>query len=257
MLNRSVQESYACPMVCYDVGLTQEQCAEVATHRTISVLPLPDTPLITRIREVMGNAPPLQKVEKRVWPLWICPALIHHAPFKKLLWLDCDVVVMRGLRDLFDAVDRAPVFTPENKAPHLTPNRSELYHLLPIDRHFDPRIPAVNAGVSGWCKLRDADVLLAYMFVVERAVEDREVREAISWHDQGALIWAIQSQGLETCVAETNKWNLCVDHTALSNHPPTWDDNFLERVRAAVPEACIVHWNGRSPPWKDQMRETI
>jgi hypothetical protein len=163
--------------------------------------------------------------------------------------MDCDVVVLRNLAELFRILEDGPFFTPENKAPHLTPNRSELYELLPIARTFDPRVPAINAGVSGWRRNRDAAAIDAYIRPVARAVEDANVREAISWHDQGALIWAIQSCGLEHRVAPDNTWNMCVDHTAIIQAPIAWDRDFLAQARARVPNANILHWNGSPPPW--------
>jgi hypothetical protein len=217
MLHRSVQESHPCMVACYDLGLNPRQQAEAERRPNLQLLPLPDDPLIDRIKSTMSVLPPLAKANKRIWPLWICPVLIKHAPFRDVIWMDCDLVVLRNLSELFAAVDTGPVFTPENKAPQLTPNRPALYRLLPIDRQFDPLVPVINAGVSG--------------------------------HDQGALIWAIQSCGLEHRVVGTTDWNLCVDHTSLAHRTVAWDDGFLGAVRAEVPQANILHWNGREPPW--------
>jgi hypothetical protein len=249
MLHRSVQESDPCIVACYDIGLTEDQRADAEQRANLRILPLPDDPLIDRIRSEMGLSPPLAKLHKRVWPLWICPLLIKHAPFRDVFWMDCDVVVLRNLSELFAAIESGPVFTPENKAPELTPNHPDLYKFLPIGRPFDPLRPAVNAGVSGWRKDRDAAVIEAYILPVARATDDMEIRRAISWHDQGALIWAIQSCGLESCVAQTDAWNLCVDRSSIARHPVPWNSHFLSAIRANVPEANVLHWNGREPPW--------
>lgn len=249
MLHRSVQESHPCLVACYDLGLTPSQKAAADRRPNLQLLPLPDDPLIERIRATMSLMPPLVKANKRVWPLWICPLLIKHAPFRDVVWMDCDLVVLRNLSELFTLVGTGPVFTPENKAPQFTANRPALYRLLPIHRRFDPLLPVINAGVSGWRRDRDAAAIEAYLLPVARAVDDLEVRAAISWHDQGALIWAIQSCGLEHRVVGTTDWNLCVDHTSLAQRPVAWDDGFLDQVRADVPDANILHWNGREPPW--------
>jgi len=251
MLHRSVQESAPCVVACYDLGLTPAQKAQVAGAENLCLLPLPPDGRIDRIRMAMENVTPLAKRHKRVWPLWICPLLISHAPFREVFWMDCDLVVLRNLHGLFGRLASGPVFTPENKAPHLTPNAPALYRLLPIDRPFDPLVPAVNAGVSGWRLERDAAAIEAYTLPVERAIDDLAVRAAISWHDQGALIWAIQQLGLEHRVEPASIWNLCVDNTALQAAPPPWDDAFLANARRAVPQANIVHWNGSPPPWID------
>jgi hypothetical protein len=123
--------------------------------------------------------------------------------------------------------------------------------LLPIGRQFDPRVPAVNGGVSGWRRGRDDAALEAYTVPVAAAARDRSVRDAISWHDQGALIWAIQSLGLEHRVLETPIWNLCVDRAAVPPETLAWNDGLVERLRAALPDVKILHWNGRRPPWLD------
>lgn len=249
MLHRSVQESCACIVACYDLGLTAIQRAEAEEQENLQLLPLPDDPLIERIRSAMSATLPLAKRNKRVWPLWICPVLIKHAPFRDVIWMDCDLVVLRNLPDLFATLSGGPLFTPENKAPQLTPNRPELYRLLPIERSFDPLLPTVNAGVSAWRRDRDAAAIDAYILPVARAIEDAAVRDAIMWQDQGALIWAIQSCGLEHRVCPTNEWNLCVDNTSVAQQPIRWDDKFLEAARARVPNANVLHWNGTMPPW--------
>jgi hypothetical protein len=250
MLYRSVRESFPVPVACYDLGLTDSQRRMAASFDGLMLLPLPNTPLLHRIRDVMGNSPALAKVHKRVWPLWICPILIREAPFRDVFWMDCDLVVLRNLELLFAALEDGPVFTPENKAPAATPNKTRLYELLPISRHFDPLQPTVNAGVSGWRKGRDAEALDAYLLPVARATDNAEVRAAISWHDQGALIWAIQSLGLEQHVFTSNIWNLCVDNSPVAGRTIPWDGAFLETLRREVPDANVLHWNGCSPPWR-------
>jgi len=149
------------------------------------------------------------------------------------------------------------VFTPENRAPHATPNHAGLYDLAPIDRQFDRSEPRVNAGVSGWRKGRDGPVLAAYAHLVERASIDSNLRALISWHDQGCLIWAIQKTGMETRVVEGFDWNLCVVNTPLETGAFPYGRDFLDRVAAVVPRASIVHWNGCSPPWHGAPSEAL
>ena len=141
MLHKSVQESHSCMVACYDVGLTPDQMRQAGRHSNLQILPLPNDPLITRIKAAMSQEQPLAKPGKRVWPLWICPILIKHAPFRDVIWMDCDLLVLRNLSDLFESIAVGPIFTPENKAPQVTPNHPELYELLPIRRSFDPLLP--------------------------------------------------------------------------------------------------------------------
>jgi hypothetical protein len=246
----SAQESFAAPVACFDIGLTEEQKAQATKHAGLSILPLPQTADIAQVRRMFSDAAPLAKAAKRVWPLWICPFLIAASPFRRVFWLDCDLVVLRNLEGLFGMLDTGPVFTPENLAPERTPNKPELYELMPIERRFDPAQPVVNAGVSGWDLARDREALEAYMHPVRRASHDARVANAISWWDQGCLIWAIQKTGLEHRVMPTPKWNLCARNTAASGkrYAP-WDARALEALRRDVPEANLLHWNGLPLPW--------
>jgi hypothetical protein len=248
-LNASIQSSWPCPVICYDIGLTPEQRFHAAGTTGLTILDLPDDPLIEKLALATQDCTPLAKPGKRIWPLWICPLLIRAAPLDELFWLDCDIIVLRGLDELFMRLADGPVFTPENKAPEATPNSPALYDLIPIDRAFDHRVPTVNGGVSGWRRGRDEAVLADYIGPVEAATRDRRVMDAISWHDQGALIWAIQNQGLEDRVLESPLWNLCIDKVRLPVETLAWNDGICQRLRDALPDVRLLHWNGRKAPW--------
>ena len=252
-LHASVRSSDPCEILCYDAGLSAAQRADAAHREGLTILPLPGDPLIAALIHATRDAAPLAKPNKRIWPLWICPLLIRAAPLRDVFWLDCDLLVLRGLGELFAMLEDGPVFTPENKAPERTPNPPPLYELLPIERRFDPAVPAVNGGVSGWRRGRDDAALAAYVFPVAAAARDRAVMDAIAWHDQGALIWAIQSLGLEDRVLTSPLWNLCVDHANVAPDVLRWDDGLLERARAALPDVRVLHWNGRLAPWLEAL----
>ena len=248
-LHASIRSSFPVPVACFDLGLTEVQKLEARGREGLQILPLPDEPLIAELEVATRRCAPLMKPGKRIWPLWICPLLIRAAPFDEVFWLDCDILVLRGLDELFGFLDQGPVFTPENKAPERTPNPLRLYNLMPIARRFDPAVPTVNAGVSGWRLDRDRRVLDAYVAPVARAARDPEVMDSIAWHDQGALIWAIQSLGLEDRVLASPLWNLCIDHVRLSGETMRWDAGLCDRLRSSLPEARLLHWNGSLAPW--------
>lgn len=248
-LHRSIRTSWPCPIACFDIGLTDAQKRIAAELDELVILDLPSDPLIRELDRATRDMAPLAKREKRIWPLWICPLLIREAPFDDLFWIDCDILVLRGLDELFGFLEEGPVFTPENKAPERTPNGPGLYRLLPIDRDFDPRRPVVNAGVSGWRKERDAAALDAYLHVVAAAAHSPAVMSEVAWHDQGALIWAIQSLGLEDRVLESDRWNLCVDRAGLPARHLRWDSGLCDRLRGRLPDVRLLHWNGRPAPW--------
>jgi hypothetical protein len=248
-LHASIRTSFPAPVACFDIGLTDAQKALAESIDDLAILPLPDDPLIGELEAATRRCAPLMKPGKRIWPLWICPLLIRAAPFEEVFWLDCDLLVLRGLDELFGMLDQGPVFTPENKAPERTPNPARLYQLLPIGRGFDPLEPKVNGGVSGWRRGRDDEALEAYIRPVAAAARDPEVMDSISWHDQGALIWAIQSLGLQDRVLGSPLWNLCVDHARVPEGAIRWDDGLTGRLRSLLPEVRLLHWNGRPAPW--------
>ena len=76
-----------------------------------------------------------------------------------------------------------------------------------------------------------------------------EVLDSIAWHDQGALIWAIQSLGLEDRVLDSPLWNLCADHVSVPEEAAHWDEGISDRLRPLLPEVRLLHWNGASSPW--------
>jgi hypothetical protein len=248
-LHASVQASGAYPVLCYDLGLTDEQRAEATRCANLQVLELPPDPLIEELRQAARGDPAPQKPGKRTWAIWICPLLIRAAPLHDVVWLDCDMLVLRGLEELFAMLDDGPVFTPETHAPALTPNDPELYRLLPIARSFDPGQPTVNGGVSAWRRGRDDHALDAYIRPVAAAARSSAVRQAIAWWDQGALIWAIQALGLQHRVLASAAWNLPIGRTGVPAEMLIWDDGLLGRLQAALPEVMILHWNGRPVPW--------
>ena len=80
-------------------------------------------------------------------------------------------------------------------------------------------------------------------------------RDAVRWHDQGCLIWALQNAGFNSSILRPKQWNCCVKHSRLSSwtiNPVSDDDEickWLETARRAEPDAKIVHWNGHAVPW--------
>ena len=249
-LHSSIQASSgAYPVLCYDLGLTDEQRDEARRRPNLDVLPLPADPLIDELIVATRDDATPAKPGKRNWPLWICPLLIRDAPLQELVWIDCDALVLGGLDPLFALLDAGPVFTPEFHAPEVSANNPELYRWLPIHRSFDPSRPVVNGGVSAWRRGRDEEPLEAYVRPVAAAARDNAVRSSIAWHDQGALLWAIQSLGLEHRVLRSPTWNFPVGHASLPSETLAWDEGLLGRLQAALPEVMILHWNGRPAPW--------
>ncbi|HLY90983.1 MAG TPA: hypothetical protein VKQ27_18515, partial [Acetobacteraceae bacterium] len=72
-LHASIQTSWACPVLCYDIGLSPAQRLQAAETQGLTILDLPADPLIGELERATSDCTPLAKPGKRIWPLWICP----------------------------------------------------------------------------------------------------------------------------------------------------------------------------------------
>src|SRR5436305_11154405 len=95
-LHGSIRTSWPCPIACYDLGLTPAQLAAAGNLAELTILDLPDEPLIGAIEQAIRTSAAPAKPGKRTWPIWICPFLIRAAPFSNVFWIDSDILVLRG-----------------------------------------------------------------------------------------------------------------------------------------------------------------
>src|SRR4051794_5163989 len=108
----------------------------------------------------------------------------------------------------------------------------------------------LNAGVIGIDKARDYQLLNAWVHLVMQAANRPDIRALISWHDQGALIWAVRMCNLQHRIL-AQRWNYPVrsikqeDSVDLFRKYAGSVDLFGELSRD-FPEANILHWNGLS-----------
>lgn len=244
------------PIVVYDLGLGPAACAWIDAQAGMERHPIPDTPLVRAIQARCGESR-MAKATKREWPLWICPTLIEAAPFERVFWIDSDIVLLRDLDSLLERLDQGPVVVEENLAPQACDNPPQLYDLLPIAHplHGGNRL-RLNAGLSGWDRRRDAHLLEAYQFPIRQVFLRGAVpREAVRWHDQGSLIWALQQAGYDDRLLLPSRFNLCVRHSALAEQriaAAASDAELLawiDQARDLERQAATVHWNGHPVPW--------
>ena len=243
------------PLTVYDLGLSNESRQWVSSCPDIRIRAIPQTALISAIRNACGTST-MQKRTKREWPLWICPELILDAPYRQVAWIDADAIVLRGINKMFSLIKKMPFITQENLAPEQTANPPELLEKLPLGHQNPVEDILLNAGVSGWCLDRDRSILEGYNYPIRRIFQAGALsRDAVRWHDQGCLIWALQNAGFNSSILRPKQWNCCVKHSRLSGwtiNPVSDDDEickWLETARRAEPDAKIVHWNGHAVPW--------
>ena len=246
------------PLTVYDLGLSDEAKNWVAKRPYITLRSIPQSPLVESIRSACGDRV-MAKSTKREWPLWICPELILDSPYRRVAWIDADAIVLRGVESFFDLIRQVPVVTSENLAPQQTANPISLLQHLPLSRSGSNPVPDIllNAGVSGWCLDRDRSLLEAYTHPIRCIFQAKSIpREAVRWHDQGCLIWALQNAGYNSSILQDRRWNLCVKHSPIIGMKPLDRHaadheliDWLESARSLETEAFIVHWNGHSVPW--------
>lgn len=241
------------PIAVYDLGLSSESKKWLKTQPAVQILKIPDSPLVQEIKASCRENH-MAKKTKREWPLWICPELILNSPFDQVFWIDADAIILRGIEEMFERLEEKPFITMENLAPDLTDNPNELYTHLPVNsKNLTPLPIRANAGVSGWQLSRDLHLLEAYNFPIRQAFCAKRIpRELIRWHDQGALIWALQFNGYDEHLLQEVKWNLCVKHSPLkdqkinSNATDTELRDWIDQARILEQSANIVHWNGHT-----------
>jgi hypothetical protein len=230
----SLRASDETPLVVYDLGLRHDQLQWCLSQTNVTCRPLP------AMSDSLAGF-----VGEHRWQAWLKPAYIHDAPFDQLLWLDADCVVLSPLEELFQQLEDAPVLMPE-VALGCGANHSTLYaHYLPIR---DPEIRGaaeMNNGVIGFDRHRDRDLIAAWLYAVQWAVEHPELRHLFRWYDQGALLWAILRTENEHHIRESHDWNYPASVTGqLVRHAVENGVSVLDAIRAGHPTARIVHWFG-------------
>ena len=249
LLSRSVMDlNPSLPIACFAPGLDcgERRCAATGLPN-VSLLPIPQNPGIELVRSRLSGR---GRRGRQEWLIWACPFFIAASPFRRTLWLDCDIVVLRHLDVLLGMIDDGPVFTAADPSDRdKTDNSPHLLASLPLTVPPSEQ-PRINAGVIGLDLKRDAHLLEAYQLPVLRAAADPSVRELVSYYDQGALIWAIMQCNLPHRVFGT-QWNTSVaglgpdaamQFRRYSDLSQT--GTLFRSLRHDFPGTNILHWYG-------------
>ncbi len=233
-LIQSLQAVDKHPIIVYDLGLKHYQLEWCLSQPNVTCRPLP--PLSPSLRQYVGQ---------HRWQAWLKPAYIRDADLDEMAWIDADCVVVEPLTDFFAMLEEAPLLMPE-VAPGCGANHADLYTKhLPI-ANADERISTeINNGVIGLHRNRDHDLLDAWLYAVEWAVENPQLRHLIRWYDQGAFLWAILKTGNERNILSSQRWNYPAQiHRPLLSHAIENRISLVETMRLMHPAASIVHWFG-------------
>ena len=100
----------------------------------------------------------------------------------------------------------------------------------------------LNAGVSGWCLERDRALLEAYTYPIRCIFQRKSISpDAVSWHDQGCLIWALQNAGYDSSILQDKRWNLCVKNSGL---------NDMASLDVSSTDDDLIGWLEQAGLWK-------
>jgi len=168
-------------------------------------------------------------------------------PLEKVLYLDSDLVVRRSLQELWNvgpgdcAIRAVQEFGQPYAAPALGLSR------LGITKHEElgikPDAPCFNSGVmlvnlKRWREENVSDRALSYL---------REYAAHLNCHDQEGLNVALHGEWGQL----DPRWNRMSQIYALEHWPET---PFKEQIRETrdelIRDPYIVHYNGRTKPWK-------
>jgi hypothetical protein len=230
------------PLCCVDLGMGGDQRAWLEREAGTTVI----------ARESIGTPPFDATLGPRGRKTWLKPLYIGAAPARRVIWIDSDAVLLRGIDELLEKLDCGPVFTPELFNPASVVNSPRLYELRPVE--FEMTAAAVNSGVLALDKQRDAALLENWTDCIRSAVASPELRAAISYTDQGALIWAIHNAGLAGCVLGEGSWNFPANGLAHDRAGQRkryrWGQGLLDELRGDHPGAAVVHWMGQPKLWQ-------
>jgi lipopolysaccharide biosynthesis glycosyltransferase len=127
-----------------------------------------------------------------------------------------------------------------------------LYSYLPIGiPYYQDILPYFNSGVMVMHKKRDAKILEDWRYCVEQACSVKEIAEAISCWDQGALKWALHKNRLLYLITPDKKFNFPakIRHYAY----PATPEAISHWIRNLKPqEPCtILHSMGSPKAWSN------
>ncbi len=245
LLVKSIQESEPWPIACADLGLTLEQREWCHRNDVIlidrSVIPLS---FLKTFKDLPRFYDPC-----RPEMVWAKPWIVRASPFEDTIWLDADVIVLQPLKELFEKLKSGPLMFGDGLNPKASLNAPALYEHLPVPRVTEQDL---NSGVFAVSKEREAPLLNAWIECVQHAGSNKNIRDAIRWHDQGAMLWALHKTGCIDCVDSWKRWNVPANY-ATSKHLKERKSyrraSLLQDLKADHPNAGIVHYMAQPKLW--------
>jgi hypothetical protein len=232
-LVRSITAVSCQPVCVIDLGLTETQrnwCLDIGNIIVWS------TPELYQ---------PMQRIRDRFWwQAWIKPFYLVQAPFDRVLWIDADCVVLKPLDDLFGQIRVAPFFVRDGTTV-VTENDPRLYDHLRLPENTVTSGINLNSGVVGLCKIRDRDLLSAWVWASQWLAMNPPLQSFSAWADQGLLLWAVHRMGMKRHIHQDLAFNQPIfQEPELLYGAVRHGYNLLTEFRQRFPDASILHFLG-------------
>jgi hypothetical protein len=234
MLVEAIRANWSYPIACVELDFSAEQLTwcEINEVRVI------------RKRELEAPST-LWSVEGSGY--YAKPYAVLASPWTRTIYLDSDTIPLRNLDRLGDWVEKRAVFTTGSSDGPIVGNSPDLYKILPAGRDPIPAPVVLNSGVLAVDHERDKHLLSLWKHATDWAVTRGDVAGAVSWWDQGTLIWAVQAAGAFENVVTDAAWNF---HAIDRFDTPYLRDSWLARLTAQYPGVNILHFNARPKLWE-------
>lgn len=176
------------------------------------------------------------------------PQLIMLAPFDNCLWLDGDTIILRDLKEM-ETFTRIGFWgcRRRNTRARVRMLSNGLFDVLPI--HSNNPVPEyTNAGVLGFSKETDIDLLQAWLYACVSCKINPEVMKRMAYHDEGSLFWAARFTGKHANIKNTERYNhlIFLGRARLQyRHLYNPDDpELLAKLKNDFPDSAVLHFAG-------------
>lgn len=200
--------------ICYDIGLTNEQL-NWSEKNGMNVVKFDIN---------------IKQIDK--WQTYLKPFFIKQSPFEYTLWIDSDCIVSGDLTTS-DIIMNKTTFFVEHwiQDKFLRKNHPDLYKLYPVKGESTD----INAGVFGINKTVNPDIIDEWIFLVNSAIEDEEIRRLTVHWDEGCLLWAIRKTNNGKLILEDYRYNCQTDVVPDPNTTMCYRKPFAEITNEIVP----------------------
>lgn len=195
--------------VCYDLGLSSEEIEWCKINGL-------------ELRQAPTKIPFIDK-----WQTYLKPFIVQSSPYKYTIWLDSDCVVTGDL-SVSDIIRNKETFFTRHwiNSIYLRQNKEDLYKNYPVETKSD----LINAGAFAINKTADLDILEHWISMVERTIENEEIRNWVVNWDEGSLLWAIQKTNNNNKIIDVeSKYNFFCETDGSSKTFEETYPNFYDR----------------------------